>query len=67
MRDEASFKRLQDHLYPMTSVVVDRSSFEEECLRGVEQLRATEELMRRNGVRGDGITVLREVRVERGA
>jgi hypothetical protein len=55
--------------YPMTSVVVSRASREDDYLPGMcpEQLRATEEMMRFNGGIWNGITVLREVHVEREA
>jgi hypothetical protein len=53
--------------YPITSVIVSRASSEDDYLPGIcpEQLRATEEMMRLNGGSWNGITVLREVVVER--
>lgn len=53
--------------YPATSVIVSRASSEDDYLPGIcpEQIRATEEMMRLNGGSWNGITVLREVVVER--
>jgi hypothetical protein len=50
--------------YP--SVVISRYSGEEEFTQGVcpMQMRATEEMMRRQGMGRNGITVLREVHIE---
>lgn len=62
----ASRGRGEDLMYPMTSVVVSRYGGEDEGREGggPEQLRATEEMMRRCEVSVHGITVLREVEVK---
>lgn len=63
-------RRAGDDVYAMTSVVVSRCSRDDAWEDGYptrgspEQLRATEDLMRRCGVARQGITVLSEVSIE---